>query len=97
MRLLKSLLWLVAALTYGLAPLWAILFGLSSIWLFVLHIYTLHYQENSFSIYPFLISLILFLVSMIASHAQYGQIRGSVGIDAPAPRKVRKQHLKSKT
>lgn len=90
MKALKFVLWLIAALTYGLAPIWAILFGFISIGLFLQHIYSLQYQEISFSIYPFLISLILFLVSMIASHAQYGQVRGSVGLDAPPPRKVRK-------
>lgn len=85
MKLLRTILWLGFALSYGLAPFWAIVFGIIAIGLFIQFSLTALLTGNSPSAVPLIVSTILFLVCLVASHAQYGSVKSETTTNAPPP------------
>ena len=81
MKLINLVIWLLISLTYGLAPLWAVGFGLGSIIFLVIQIVV-----PSTPIFFPVLFYILFFVSSSVSYAQYGQRREDT-TDAPPPMK----------
>lgn len=77
MKEIKFIFWLVIAITYGLAPIWAVGFGIGSIIFVVIQILV----PTTPIVMP-VFFYIMFVFSMVASTILYGQTGGT---DAKAP------------
>ncbi len=79
MKRIFSILWLFLTLVYSLAPFWAMVFGIGAL-IFLVILFSVPATPLFWPI----AFVILFLISLIASNAQYGG-RSHTTLVAPAP------------